>query len=73
MKSYFVLEKETGDNRQIAPDKVDAFFRAVESVTGLDRAIAAPILNGGNPIEHPLYRFTARDVNPFLPVKIPIP
>ena len=65
MKRYYVLEKTTGTRRQIDPEKVDAFFRAIESVTGLDKAIAVPILHGGNPIEHPLYRFTAENINPF--------
>ena len=71
MKRYFVLNKSTSLTQQIDPQKVDKFFSVLEQVTGLDRAIAEPILHGGTPIDHPEYRFTAKEVNPFKPAKWP--
>lgn len=70
MFNYFVVERPGGERRQIAPDKVDAFFRGVESVTGLDRSAAEAILHGGLPINHPDYIFLAWRMNPFDPVRI---
>lgn len=65
-----VREKTNGVMRQINPGKVDAFFRAIESVTGLDRPIAEATLHSGRHIDHPHYEFVAEPINPFDPVRL---
>lgn len=71
MKHYFVLDKRDGTTKQIDPAKVDGFFEVVRQVTG--RLDAKALLNSGHKIDVPDYTFTAEDVNPFKPVRIPLP
>lgn len=57
---YGYLNKETGQKFQVSPKNEDRFFKAIESLTSLDRAIAKSILEQ-RPIEHPSYRFFKQD------------
>jgi hypothetical protein len=59
---YFVFRKSTKENLYVRPEKTDEFFVYIEKITGLDRAMAEVILHGGQPIEHPQYRFTAKPI-----------
>jgi len=57
MMRYFIKMKPTGEERECPADKTAEFFRLIESLTGLDRAMASMILRSGQTVEHPSYSF----------------
>lgn len=68
---YFAIDRESvSGSGEIARGKEAEYFRLVEQLTGLDRAIAEPILHSGRRIEHPRFELRAVRINPFEPVKI---
>jgi len=58
MKSpRFQITLADGSERIIPSDQEGRFFKAIADLTGLDQAIAEPILLSGKPIEHPRATF----------------
>ncbi len=53
-KTYYMFFVTRGDGTRPVPrGQLDRYFASIESLTGLDRAMAEAILASGRPIEHP--------------------
>ena len=50
---YFMRLKGGATSESTTPDQVNTYFRIIESLTGLDRAMAETILRSGQAIDHP--------------------
>jgi hypothetical protein len=51
------MRTTSGQTREFADAELDAYFRLIEALTGLDRAIAECILRSGQTIDHPTREF----------------
>ncbi len=63
MTRYFVTIKKTGQERECPRTEaaVDAFFRLIADLTGLDRPMASTIMQSGQTVDHPVYSFWSSD------------
>ena len=53
----FITWKSDGHEWECSAEKLDEYFLIIESLTGLDRAMASMILRSGQTIDHPSYSF----------------
>lgn len=61
--AYAVNNLNTSDIRTIRPEHYDDFFKALERVTGLDRAVTTTILESRK-IQHPEFEVSKLPVEP---------
>jgi hypothetical protein len=54
---YYFVDNRSLVVKHVPAHQEDDFFQAIETLTGLDRAIAQGFLDAGKPIDHPSYTF----------------
>jgi hypothetical protein len=58
---YSFVDKRTLELKVVPRHQEADFFRAIESLTGLDPSAARAFLDHGKPIQHPSYTFLGKN------------
>ncbi len=71
--TYRYFAGPRGGAKEIDPAQLDRFYKVVQNLTGLDRAVAEPILHHCGRIDHPDFDLICEKINPFQPARIVVP